>query len=106
MMPEAIITWILYLNENGIKTEGIFRRSPASSKLREAKEEFDCEIGSMDCEELGGVHVIAVLLKMFFKELQIAIFDKNVYEVLKGQQKAKIAGVDILVWPASQYSPA
>ncbi|PVU87201.1 hypothetical protein BB561_006438 [Smittium simulii] len=75
LMPEPIIDWILYLYKNGINVEGLFRRSPSSIQLGEAKNEYNCGIGSMNLDDLGGVHVAAVLLKMFFKELPDPIFD-------------------------------
>ncbi|PVV04290.1 hypothetical protein BB560_001215 [Smittium megazygosporum] len=74
LIPEPIIDWVLYLYKNGLNVEGLFRRSPGSIKLNEAKNEYNCGIGSMDLDDLGGVHVAAVLLKMFFRELPRPVF--------------------------------
>ncbi|OLY79848.1 Rho GTPase-activating protein 8 [Smittium mucronatum] len=83
LIPEPIIIWLLYLYDNGLYEEGLFRRSPSSILLREAKQEFDIGIGACDLRSLGGVHTAAVLLKMFFKELDEPIFDKSTCQKIK-----------------------
>ncbi|OMJ23996.1 Rho GTPase-activating protein 8 [Smittium culicis] len=83
LIPEPIIVWILYLFEFALYEEGLFRRSPSSVNLREAKQEFDLGIGTCDLDRLGGVHSAAVLLKMFFKELDDPVFSKADSQIIK-----------------------
>ncbi|KAJ1817181.1 hypothetical protein LPJ60_004963 [Coemansia sp. RSA 2675] len=71
-LPRPVRECISYLRHHGIVTEGLFRRSPPSTQLRAAKDAYNRD-QPVDLE-LGGVHVAAVLLKLFYRELPTPIF--------------------------------
>ncbi|KAK9674661.1 hypothetical protein K7432_017038, partial [Basidiobolus ranarum] len=70
-----------FVRTQGIEVEGIFRRSPSSSALKEAKETYN-RGNCLDLEEYG-VHVAAVLLKMFFRELPTPVFSAENYVTIR-----------------------
>ncbi|KAJ2516506.1 hypothetical protein GGI11_003430 [Coemansia sp. RSA 2049] len=72
LLPRVLRECIAYLWRNGLDTEGLFRRSPPSTALRAAKLRYSR--GQAVDLEAAGVHVAAVLLKVFFRELPDAVF--------------------------------
>ncbi|KAJ2840832.1 hypothetical protein FBU31_000090 [Coemansia sp. 'formosensis'] len=80
-LPRPIRECIAYLRHHGIATEGLFRRSPPSTVLRAAKDAYNRD-QPVDLE-LGGVHVAAVLLKLFFRELPDPIFSLSSYATIR-----------------------
>ncbi|KAJ2507784.1 hypothetical protein GGI11_006262 [Coemansia sp. RSA 2049] len=72
LLPRVLHECIAYLWRNGLDTEGLFRRSPPSTALRAAKLRYSR--GQAVDLEAAGVHVAAVLLKVFFRELPDAVF--------------------------------
>lgn len=66
-----------YTLNKGLLEEGIFRRSPASASLNEAKGAFE----RGEAVDLGAyeVHVTATLLKMFTRDLKEPIFPEGAY---------------------------
>ncbi|KAJ2730184.1 hypothetical protein IW152_005362 [Coemansia sp. BCRC 34962] len=71
-LPRPVRECISYLRHHGVATEGLFRRSPLSTQLRAAKDAYNRD-QPVDLE-VGGVHVAAVLLKLFYRELPAPIF--------------------------------
>eukprot|EP01136_Pigoraptor_vietnamica_P045116 Opistho-1_new@22690 len=64
---EATIGYIR--REGGLKTEGIFRRTAAVGAIKQAKEALDHERADFNVGSEDNVHVAAVLLKTFLREL-------------------------------------
>nr|CAG8551265.1 15293_t:CDS:2 [Entrophospora candida] len=64
-----------------LDTEGVFRRSPSSLLLKQAMAAYN-RGNPVNLEDYG-VHVAAVLLKMFFSHLPIAVFPAETYDALK-----------------------
>jgi len=70
-------------NDEGLRTEGIFRVPGDSTEMRETREalnngvDLDTEIGKCD-----NVHSVAGLLKMFFRELPAPILTFELYDDL------------------------
>jgi len=71
-----------YIQLKGLLTPGIFRRSPSSSALSCAKNLYNLGM-KVDLDGLGGIHVAAVLLKMFFHDLSDPIVPSVLYPFLK-----------------------
>ena len=68
-LPQIVVDTINYVRDNGLGVEGIFRRSASEMTVREAKATINGG-GAVDFEEKGDVHLAAVLLKKFFRELE------------------------------------
>ncbi|KAI9499852.1 Rho GTPase activation protein, partial [Coemansia spiralis] len=82
MLPRPLRECISYIRHNGLATEGLFRRSPPSTALRAAKDSYNR--GQHVDLDLAGVHVAAVLLKLFFRELPTPVFGtQNSYEIVR-----------------------
>ncbi|KAJ2742369.1 hypothetical protein GGI20_004534 [Coemansia sp. BCRC 34301] len=82
VLPRPVRECIGFLRRaNGTATEGIFRRSPASTQLRAAKNAYN-EGSHVDLAQ-GGVHVAAVLLKLFFRELPTPVFGTHSYAAIR-----------------------
>ncbi|CAG8661628.1 9231_t:CDS:2, partial [Scutellospora calospora] len=80
-LPRVVRDCVAYLRSEGLETEGVFRRSPSSVLLRQAKEAYD-RGNPVNLEDYG-VHVAAVLLKMFFNALPVPVFPMETYDTLK-----------------------
>lgn len=79
--PKVLTDCIQYILEDGLEVEGIFRRSPSSQQLLEAKRVYDRE--ETVCIVDYGVHVAAVLLKVFLLELPTPVFPPTMYEAIR-----------------------
>ncbi|CAG8437320.1 3438_t:CDS:2 [Ambispora gerdemannii] len=80
-LPRVIKDCVNYLRAEGLETDGIFRRSPSSILLRQAREAYD-RGNPINLADYG-VHVSAVLLKMFFAQLPVSVFPAEIYETLR-----------------------
>ncbi|CAI2184668.1 12792_t:CDS:2 [Funneliformis geosporum] len=80
-LPRVVRDCVTYLRTEGLTVVGVFRRSPGSILLRQAKEAYD-RGNPINLADYG-VHMAAVLLKMFFNDLPISIFPVQTYETLR-----------------------
>ncbi|TPX37872.1 hypothetical protein SeMB42_g06827 [Synchytrium endobioticum] len=82
-VPVVIADSIAHIRQgDNLRTEGLFRRSPASHKLKEVKNAY--ERGErVDLSQCEDVHVACVLMKMFYRELAQPIFPESTYNALK-----------------------
>ncbi|KAJ1974698.1 hypothetical protein H4R35_003490 [Dimargaris xerosporica] len=76
-LPQVVTDCIQYIEDHGLDTEGIFRRSPHSHQLQEAKRAYNT--GNRANLDDYGVHVAAVLLKMYFRELPTPLIPHLLY---------------------------
>ncbi|KAJ1779220.1 hypothetical protein LPJ54_001094 [Coemansia sp. RSA 1824] len=74
-LPRPVRETLAFVRHNGLRTEGLFRRSPPSTALRAAKDAYD-HSQYVDLE-IAGVNVAAVLLKLFVRELPNPVFGTN-----------------------------
>ncbi|KAJ2078383.1 hypothetical protein H4R24_004516 [Coemansia sp. RSA 988] len=74
-LPRPVRESIAYIRHYGLSTDGLFRRSPPSTSLRAAKSGYNR--GQNVDLSLAGVHVAAVLLKLFFRELPTPVFSNG-----------------------------
>ncbi|KAJ2723250.1 hypothetical protein GGI07_002752 [Coemansia sp. Benny D115] len=81
VLPRPVRECLSYLYHNGLSTDGLFRRSPPSTALRAAKDSYN-HAQSVDLS-LAGVHVAAVLLKLFYRELPEPVFSMSNYDVVR-----------------------
>ena len=68
-LPRIVVATMDYVRKNGLGVEGIFRKSAGEVAVREAKATINGG-GAVNFEAQGDVHLAAVLLKRFFRELQ------------------------------------
>ncbi|KAJ1888717.1 hypothetical protein LPJ66_008426 [Kickxella alabastrina] len=81
VLPRPIRECLAFIGHHGLATEGLFRRSPPSTALRSAKDSYNYD-QAVDLS-LAGVHVAAVLLKLFFRELPEPVFSNHNYSLVR-----------------------
>lgn len=86
-IPRVVRECITYLdNDNALETEGIFRRSASAQVVKGVQTLFD-EGKPVDFGEYGSVHVAAVILKTFLRELEEPLLTFDLYdEVMRFQE--------------------
>ena len=57
--------------------------------LHQAKSAYERNEANINFDDYGGVHVACVLLKMFFRELPVALFSKDMYPIFKAMEGNK-----------------
>ncbi|TFK52404.1 CDC42 rho GTPase-activating protein [Heliocybe sulcata] len=81
-VPRVVKDCIQYLRENGLEEDGLFRRSPNSVLLRQAKEAYD-RGHVVSLETFGDPHLAAVLLKKYLRDLPDAVFPESIYPLVR-----------------------
>jgi hypothetical protein len=84
-LPKFIQDCIQNLMENGLYVEGLFRRSPSSVMLKQVRAAYD-RGNPINLAEYD-IHISAVLLKLFLRELPEPIFPVNLYDLLQQQKR-------------------
>ena len=97
--------------ESSLETEGIFRRSENTHTVKELKEgfnwgkivDFNDTIGTLGQEKV--IHLAAVILKCFFRELDEPVLTYNLYpDILDFEaQSAKCDQLDPMIDSAKTY---
>ncbi|XP_034719978.1 rho GTPase-activating protein 8-like [Etheostoma cragini] len=78
MIPPVIAQTVIFLKEKGLTTEGIFRRSARVQLIKDVQKLYN--LGKpVNFEEVGDVHVPAVILKTFLRELPEPLLTFRVY---------------------------
>ncbi|XP_031158364.1 rho GTPase-activating protein 8-like [Sander lucioperca] len=78
MIPPVITQTVTYLKEKGLMTEGIFRRSARVQLIKDVQKLYN--LGkAVNFDEFGDVHVPAVILKTFLRELPEPLLTFRVY---------------------------
>ncbi|KAG0330617.1 hypothetical protein BG004_002065 [Podila humilis] len=89
-LPVFIQDCIHNLVKNGLYVEGLFRRSPSSAMLKQVRAAYDrgnpIHLAEYD------IHISAVLLKLFLRELPEPIFPTSIYSRLQQQQQQQNGG--------------
>ncbi|XP_074599414.1 rho GTPase activating protein at 68F [Brevipalpus obovatus] len=95
IIPRVVNCCIAYMNnENALMTEGIFRRSPSIKVVTDVQQLFN-QGKEIDFDSYGaqGVHVAAVILKSFFRELPEPLLTFDLYDdVIDFQQISSNGG--------------
>ncbi|TFK34785.1 CDC42 rho GTPase-activating protein [Crucibulum laeve] len=81
-VPRVVRDAIQFLRESGMEEEGLFRRSPHSAMLRAAQEAYD-RGNVVSLNTFGDLHLAAVLLKKYLRDLPKPIFSENMYPVIR-----------------------
>lgn len=79
LIPPVLRLTVTYLREKGLRTEGLFRRSASAQAVRQVKRL--CDQGKpVDFDDYGDIHVPAVVLKSFLRELPQPLLTFAAYE--------------------------
>ncbi|KAI6023782.1 hypothetical protein BKA83DRAFT_10750 [Pisolithus microcarpus] len=77
-IPRVVRDAIQYIRESGLGEEGLFRRSPSSSLLKQVQEAYDRgQIVSL--QTFNDPHLAAVLLKKYLRDLPEPVFPETLY---------------------------
>jgi Rho GTPase-activating protein 1 len=88
-----------YIPLQGLTDEGLFRRSPSSTTLRQVKDAYDRgQVVSLD--SFDDPHLAAVLLKKYIRDLPEPLFPESLYPVI---QQCPLPTEDPSDWPAVLY---
>ncbi|KFO89138.1 Protein FAM13A, partial [Buceros rhinoceros silvestris] len=89
-VPFLVMQMVEYLEAFGLERVGIFRISGSVNKIKELKQKYD-QGEDIDLINDGDVDSVASLLKLFLKELPVAVFPDNICSgLLKTFQEHKI----------------
>ncbi|XP_045408769.1 rho GTPase-activating protein 8 isoform X3 [Lemur catta] len=83
LIPPVLRSTATYLREKGLRTEGLFRRSASVSTVREIQRLYD-QGKPVNFDDYGDVHVPAVILKTFLRELPQPLLTFEAYEQILG----------------------
>ncbi|KAM3918155.1 rho GTPase-activating protein 1 isoform 1-T4 [Leptodactylus fuscus] len=82
-VPQVVQETVAYLRMNALATEGIFRRSASTQVVREVQQKYN--IGApVDFQQYEDVHLTAVILKTFLRELPEPLLTFNLYNYIVG----------------------
>ncbi|KAL5501361.1 hypothetical protein ACEPAH_8621 [Sanghuangporus vaninii] len=81
-LPKVVRDCIQYLRETGLEEDGLFRRSPNSVQLRQAREAYN-RGQTVSLHSFGDPHLAAVLLKKFLRDLPEPVFPENLYDIIR-----------------------
>ncbi|KIM77725.1 hypothetical protein PILCRDRAFT_825167 [Piloderma croceum F 1598] len=81
-VPRVVKDCIQYLRESGLEQDGLFRRSPNSTLLRQVQEAYD-RGNVVTMGTIGDPHLAAVLLKKYLRDLPEAIFPEGLYQTIR-----------------------
>ncbi|KFH69638.1 hypothetical protein MVEG_04444 [Podila verticillata NRRL 6337] len=87
-LPVFIQDCINNLTKNGLYVEGLFRRSPSSAMLKQVRAAYDR--GNPIFLAEYDIHISAVLLKLFLRELPEPIFPVAIYAQLQQQNRTQV----------------
>ncbi|XP_069131577.1 rho GTPase-activating protein 1-like isoform X2 [Argopecten irradians] len=79
VIPPVVEGSVEYLRANALDVEGIFRRSANARVLKEVQKKFN-EGLPVDFSTEGDVHIAAVILKTFLRELQEPLLTFDLYQ--------------------------
>jgi len=82
-IPKIVSDAIEFLIENGLKEEGLFRRSPSIHLIKTIKEAYNTGNTNITIQSLNNIHLAAVILKTFVRELPKPIFSAELYPKFK-----------------------
>ena len=81
-VPPVIRDCVAYLRSRGLHEQGLFRRSPSSTILRQLEEAYD-RGQRVDIANYDDPHLAAVLIKKFFRMLPQSIFSEDMYSIIR-----------------------
>lgn len=83
LVPPVLRLTVTYLREKGLRTEGLFRRSASAQAVRQVQRLLD-QGKPVNFDDYGDVHLPAVVLKTFLRELPQPLLTFAAYEQVLG----------------------
>ncbi|VCW48772.1 unnamed protein product [Gulo gulo] len=83
LIPPVLRFTVTYLREKGLHTEGLFRRSASVHTIREIQRLYN-QGKPVNFDDYGDIHVPAVILKTFLRELPQPLLTFRAYEQILG----------------------
>nr|XP_060515440.1 rho GTPase-activating protein 8 [Panthera onca] len=83
LIPPVLRFTVTYLREKGLRTEGLFRRSASVHTIREIQRLYN-QGKPVNFDDYGDVHIPAVILKTFLRELPQPLLTFTAYEQILG----------------------
>uniref|UniRef100_A0A8C5CY71 Myosin IXA n=1 Tax=Gadus morhua TaxID=8049 RepID=A0A8C5CY71_GADMO len=78
-VPLVVEKLINYIEMHGLYTEGIYRKSGSTNKIRELKQGLDIDVDSMNLDDYT-IHVIASVLKQWLRDLPNPLMTFELYD--------------------------
>uniref|UniRef100_A0A8D3DFU1 Myosin IXA n=1 Tax=Scophthalmus maximus TaxID=52904 RepID=A0A8D3DFU1_SCOMX len=78
-VPLVVEKLINYIEMHGLYTEGIYRKSGSTNKIRELKQGLDTDVDSMNLDDYN-IHVIASVFKQWLRDLPNPLMTFELYE--------------------------
>ncbi|XP_077375069.1 unconventional myosin-IXAa isoform X3 [Festucalex cinctus] len=78
-VPLVVEKLINYIEMHGLYTEGIYRKSGSTNKIRELKQGLDTDVESMNLDDYN-IHVIASVFKQWLRDLPSPLMTFELYE--------------------------
>ncbi|XP_053440550.1 rho GTPase-activating protein 8 [Nycticebus coucang] len=83
LIPPVLRSTVTYLREKGLRAEGLFRRSASVQTVREIQRLFN-QGKPVNFDDYGDIHIPAVILKAFLRELPQPLLTFEAYEQILG----------------------
>ncbi|XP_063737565.1 LOW QUALITY PROTEIN: unconventional myosin-IXAa [Eleginops maclovinus] len=78
-VPLVVEKLINYIEMHGLYTEGIYRKSGSTNKIRELKQGLDTDVDGMNLDDYN-IHVIASVFKQWLRDLPNPLMTFELYE--------------------------
>uniref|UniRef100_A0A671LQL3 Unconventional myosin-IXa-like n=1 Tax=Sinocyclocheilus anshuiensis TaxID=1608454 RepID=A0A671LQL3_9TELE len=78
-VPLVVEKLINYIEMHGLYTEGIYRKSGSTNKIKELKQGLDTDVNSVNLDDYN-IHVIASVLKQWLRDLPNPLMTFEFYE--------------------------
>ncbi|XP_061679324.1 unconventional myosin-IXAa-like isoform X3 [Syngnathoides biaculeatus] len=78
-VPQLVEKLINYIEMHGLYTEGIYRKSGSTNKIKELRQGLDTEVSSVSLDDYN-IHVIASVLKQWLRDLPSPLMTFELYE--------------------------
>ncbi|XP_045562426.1 unconventional myosin-IXAb isoform X5 [Salmo salar] len=78
-VPLVVEKLINYIEMHGLYTEGIYRKSGSTNKIKELRQGLDTDVSSMNLDDYN-IHVIAGVLKQWLRDLPNPLMTFELYE--------------------------
>lgn len=105
-IPLVVRDTVAFLQENALSTEGIFRRSARTQIVREVQQKYNMGV-QVTFQQYDDVHLPAVILKTFLRELPEPLLTYNLYSFVvdfsKQEQKIESTLQILQTLPKENY---